>query len=109
MRKDRHRMFNGAKIKRFNILQDTSSLICMFKDSKDLVKCLTFIYSFNRYLVSIRDCAKCCEACKSKQTWAPHSQIPQSRKDEKCVLCVHEQGNHEVLSELSGRGDDILI
>lgn len=82
----------------------------MFKDSKDLVKCLTFTYSFNRYLVSIRDCAKCCEAYESKQTWTPHSQIPRSRKeDEKCLLCVHEKGDHAVLSELSGRGDDILI
>ena len=82
----------------------------MFKDSKDLVKCLTFTYSFNRYLVSIRDCAKCCEAYKSKQTWTPHSQIPWPMKeDEKCVFCVHEKGDHAVLSELSGSGDDILI
>lgn len=60
--------------------------------------------------MSIRDYAKCCEADKSKQTWTPHSQIPSPRKeDEKCVFCVHEKGDHAVLSELSGRGDDILI
>lgn len=45
----------------------------MFVDSKNLAKCLPFIYSFNNYLMIMRDGAKSCGAQKSNQTWMPPS------------------------------------